>query len=212
MAGQAGYKVQIKIGGTAVPVTDEACTMTSAKNYIITDVDRRCMDRYATVTVSIDATPVDADLIFVNYLFGIVVLDASVADGVMTIDYSYVPVVDVACANSFSLEIAGDILDDTCFNQAGFRTKIYGLNDISASLEKIDLTDKSFIDAKLARNAVLVEFDFDGTGEDLARGWFIVESDNYSGDVGGLLQESIALQLEADDSSQVLRSFSFYSE
>ena len=216
MAGQAGYKVLIKIGGTAVPVVDEACTMTSANNYIVTDSTRRVMERFDTVTVEIDNVVVDPDLYFVNYLFGIVITDGGVTDGVMTITYSYVPVADVACATTFSLDITGDLLDTTCFKgtdpDAGFRTRLSGLNDVSASLESISLTDKTFLDAKIARDAVLVEWDFDGTETDMARGWFIVEADNYAGDVAGLVQESIQLQLEAEDSAQTLKSFSFYSE
>ncbi len=216
MAGQAGYKALIKVGGTPVPVTGEACTMTSASNYIITDPSRRAMERYDAVTVYIDGSPVDVDLRFVNYLFGIVILDGSVADGVMTIDYSYVPTAPVACANAFSLDLAGDVLDTTCFTgnnpAGGFRTRINGLNDVSSTLESIDLTDKTFANAKLARGSVLVEYDFDGTQTDMARGWFIVETDSQSMEVAGLLTESISLQLEAVDDAQSLKSFSFYTE
>lgn len=217
MAGQAGYKALIKVGGTPVPVTDEACAMTSPKNYIVTDATRRAVERYDSVTVKVDASPVDSSLYFIDYLFGIVILDGSVADGVMTIDYSYVPTVVAAGTNSFSLDLGGDVLDTTQFREStdpqhGFRTRINGLNDVSASMESIDLTNKTFVNAKLARNAVMVEFDFDGTGTDLARGWFIVETDNTSLEVAGLVGESISLQLEADDDAMALRSFSFYSE
>ena len=213
MAGQAAYKAKISIGGTGVPVTDEACTMTSANNYQITDATRRIVDRYTVPTVYIDATPVDADLFFFNYLFGIVITDGAVTDGTMTIDYTYIPTTEVACANAFTLEVGGDILDDTCFKAArannGFRNKIYGLNDISSTLESLAITDRKFSTAKIARNSVLMEWDFDGTGAEIARGWFVIESDNFTGEVSGLNQESISLQLEADDTENILRSFSF---
>jgi len=216
MAGQAGYKVQIKVGGDPVPVVDEACTFEAANFYSITDQTRSAMDRFDPVVVKIDSTIVDSDLYAIDYLFGVILTDPSVTDGTMTIDYSYVPLVDVACATSFNLDIAGDVLDTTCFKgndpSAGFRTRINGLNDVSASLDKIDITDKTFLDAKLARNALLVEWDFDGTQTDLARGWFIVENDNFSGEVAGLLQEAIQLQLEAEDSATALKSFSWQTE
>lgn len=213
MAGQAGYKTKVKIGGTAVPVVDEPCTMASANNYYITDATRNLFDRYTTVVVEIDNVVVDPTLLSINYLFGKIVTQAGVPDGVMTVSYSYIPTVDAACTNSTSLDITGDVLDDTCFKSAqannGFRTKILGINDISGSLENLSLVDKTFRDAKLNRNSVLVEWDFDGTGTEMARGWFVVESDNQANDLGGLIQNSISLQLNADDSNLLTRSFSF---
>lgn len=213
MSGQAGYKVAILIGGTAVPVTEELCTNTSGDIYQVTDATRRCFDRDAAVSVYIDDVLIDPSLYHINYLYGVITVDASVDNGVMDISYSYVPLTEVAGANTFSLDFSGDILDKTNFkdanSQAGFRSKTYGLNDVTSSLEKIDIADTSFLDAKIARGAVMIEYDFDRTDTFTARGWFIIETDGFSGDVGSLINESISLNLEANDSASALKSFSF---
>jgi hypothetical protein len=216
MAGQAAYKTKIKIGGTAVPTTDEAFTMLSPNNYSVTDITRQVIDRFTAVVVSIDATPIDDSLYSVNYLFGKVTTQVAVPDGVMTVTYSYIPTADVACSTAYTLDDASDILDQTCMQSAqangGLKVKLPGLREITASLESIAVSDHTLRDIYIGRTAVLLEFDFGGLGTDMARGWFFIENDNYSGDVGGLENESLSFQLDAQDEALKLRSFAYQFE
>ncbi len=115
-------------------------------------------------------------------------------------------------ATSPSLEIGGDILDNTeLATNAGFRTRCYGLHDWSASVDSnfVGLSNDPLIDdvngARALRNLRDAKFDrttllfrylptgstTDGTG---LMGKVLVESYGASGEVGGLETNSISLQ------------------
>jgi hypothetical protein len=114
-------------------------------------------------------------------------------------------------ATSPSLEIGGDLLDDTelATNQ-GFRSRVHGLSDFSASADSVfkPLTGNSGNDAasgakgfdivrtaKLNKTSILMRYlptgAVDANG---LQGQVIVETFSHSGDVGGLETVSISLQ------------------
>ena len=115
-------------------------------------------------------------------------------------------------ATSPSIEIGGDLLDDTDLaTNAGFRTRCYGLNDWSASVDSnwrmvtndgaIDDSNGSRVlavirDAKVAHN--ILEFRYLPVGEaNLAvglQGQVLVENFGQTGETGGLETVSISLQ------------------
>lgn len=115
-------------------------------------------------------------------------------------------------ATSPSLEIGGDVLDDTDLaTNAGYRSRCYGLHDWSANADSNykPVTGTPLVDAAsgatallLCRNAKLnrtglklrylpTGSDEDGTG---LEGDVLVESFGGSGEVGGLETVSISLQ------------------
>ena len=104
-----------------------------------------------------------------------------------------------APANSASLDAGGDLLDDTTFaNNAGYRSRIYGLRDWSISLTlEHEPSNTAFTDLKdawLNRSTVDVEYLPDGTAG--LSGTGVVESFNYSGDVGG--KETVEVTIQGD--------------
>ena len=115
-------------------------------------------------------------------------------------------------ATSPSLEIGGDVLDDTeLATNAGYRSRIHGLSDFSASVDSVfkplvggdgsaDIASGAkgldvIKQAKLARTTIMFRYlptgNVDANG---LKGNVIVETYNHSGDVGGLETISISLQ------------------
>jgi hypothetical protein len=114
-------------------------------------------------------------------------------------------------ATSPSLEIGGDILDDTeMATNAGYRSRIHGLSDFSMSADSIfkPLTGVALTDAasgakgfdiiktaKLTRASVLMRYLPTGVVDaNGLKGKVVVETFSHSGDVGGLETVSISFQ------------------
>jgi hypothetical protein len=116
-------------------------------------------------------------------------------------------------ATSPSLEMAGDVIDDTDLaSNAGYRTNCQGLNDWSSSVDSnfLGLTGVGPDDiasgahaidlvrtAKATRGTLLYQYlptgaDDDSTG---LQGTVLVETFNLAGDVGSL--ETVAISLKA---------------
>jgi predicted secreted protein len=100
-------------------------------------------------------------------------------------------------ATSPSLELAGDVLDDTDLkNNAGFRKRILGLSDFSCSADSNWSAGDAGLaivrNAKLNRTTIKVAYLPDGV--DGFMGNVVVETYNMAGEVGGLETVSISLQ------------------
>jgi hypothetical protein len=114
-------------------------------------------------------------------------------------------------ATSPSLEIGGDVLDDTeMATNAGYRSRIHGLSDFSMNADSIfkPLTGNAPNDAasgakgfdvlktaKLTRATIKMRYLPTGSVDvNGLQGNVIVETFSHSGDVGGLETVSISLQ------------------
>lgn len=102
-----------------------------------------------------------------------------------------------APANSASLDLGGDLLDDTKFtNSAAYRSRIYGLRDWTLNLtleqEPSDSAYTALKDAWLNGNTVNMEYLPDGTSG--LSGTGVVESFNYSGDPGSKETVDVTVQ------------------
>lgn len=194
--GEAAYKTSIRSGGVSTPFTAEATTSLGGNAFQITNAVRRVIDRKLPVVVRAGSTVVVPTSI--NYLFGIVQF-SSAQTGAVTIDASFIPLGLIGGSTEYSLEIGGDILDDTSFDltntNGGFRTKMYGLLDVSVSVGRNDDLSQAFKNFKLTRSEVLIEIR-PGGGTEVARGWFVLESVGSSGDVGGLEAEDLQFKLK----------------
>ena len=100
-------------------------------------------------------------------------------------------------ATASSLDIGGDVLDDTDFKtNAGFRTRVLGLSDWSSSIDANWTSGDAALAiiraAKLARTVIKFAYLPDGAAGYM--GNVVVENFNQSGDVGGLETISISLQ------------------
>lgn len=102
-------------------------------------------------------------------------------------------------ATSPSLDIGGDVLDDTeLASNAGYRSRVLGLHDFSVSADSnwsgADAAIALVRAAKLGRLPLFMRYLPDGTTTYGLKGAVVVESFNHSGDVGELETVSISLQ------------------
>jgi hypothetical protein len=113
-------------------------------------------------------------------------------------------------ATSPSLEIGGDVLDDTeMATNAGYRSRVHGLSDFSVSADSIfkPLTGTALTDAasgakgfdivktaKLTRATIKMRYLPTGNADaNGLQGNVVVETFGHAGDVGGLETVSISL-------------------
>jgi len=212
--GSPGWKATVKRSGTSTQFTDEAASLVSGKTYQIDDETKQVWDREQPVTVKDNGVLVDSSNIeFIDYLFGKVTFTAGyTVTGPVTVSGSYLPMQAVAGANAYNLNHTGDLLDDTDFEGAqangGYRTRLYGLRDVSASITRWDDLSKTFADIIKNRSVVVIEIR-PGGGPDVFRAFMVAESANESGDVAALESEEISFQLDGEG---VGKAFSWDTE
>lgn len=199
--GVASYQTVVERVGTSTSFTGESMSATSATNeYQIDDSAKSVWDRSATFTVYEDSVDVTDDVTEFNYVLGRVVF-GSAKSGSISVDGSYLPRQAVAGATSYTLSHGGDVLDDTDFGAGKWRTRIYGLRDVSVSIERWYPLNKHFLDAIKNQEIVVISIQPGGTAggsSEYARGYFVAETSELSGDVSSLESDSLSFQLDGD--------------
>jgi len=194
----AGYPTVIKLGGTTTAMTDQATTNTSGNIWQITDATRRVLDRDVLPTFEDAAVPISAaDILSIDYLFGIVEFTAAKTGPITFATGSFIPVTGIAGANAFTLNQSAGMLDDTEFAGDGSRSKVYGLRDVALSITRILAVEAVFFAAINNRTALFIEVQPGGSG-DIAKGWYVTESEVGSGDIEGLENTELSFQLDGD--------------
>lgn len=214
------YRISLRRAGTPTAFTDEAmstiatASTAQASAFQISSTVRDVWDRGSTVTFytsSGSTTPISStDIHNINYLFGRVYFK-STHSAVYTTG-TYIPMTDIAGANSFTLSMVQDILDDTEFGSTGFRSKAPGLADVQLAVTRWDSLNTFFDDLLIGSTGAYttgstlvaeLQTDPDNSGP-IARGWFKLETHNRSGDVASLETAEVNLALAdigADDST-----------
>jgi hypothetical protein len=136
----ASYKTVVKVPGTSTMFADEDMTLVSATTYQIEDATKQVWDRAVKPTFYDDGTEIpESSILRVNYLFGKVTL-ASPPSGTVTVDGNYLPMVEATGVKEHSFSLGGDILDQTTYeNNEGYRRRLSGLKDVSATLTGFDI-------------------------------------------------------------------------
>lgn len=200
---EVGYLTCVRAPGTSTAMTFEPMTNTSGNIFQITDTLRRVLDHAVTPTFEdTGESPQDipaSDILSIDYLFGIVTFATSKTGPVVVRTGNYMPMSDIAGANSYQLNQVGDVLDDTSFDvtrvNGGNRTRILGIRDVNVSVARWDQGTQEFFDALNNRTILMIEVRPGGAGE-TARGWFVTESENHAGDVSGLESADLSFQLD----------------
>jgi hypothetical protein len=181
------YLTEIYSHGLRVVVTDEPALRLSANKYQITDTTRRLIDPDTEVTVTgLTVTAVD-------YVQGIVTLATDPA-GSIAVDFAYLSKSKIGGSNSYSVELAGGILDSTEFDNGGYRTNVYGLFEVTVTIDRYDDLVQKFKMHKAGGEKVFIEIRI-GQGALLLAGWFILETSSSAGDLGSLESESLNFKL-----------------
>lgn len=208
----AGYLTKVRVSGIPTAMSTENLSTfggsSTAPIYSMDSTLREVWDRKVTPTFrigsSVGSTIASTAIVDINYVFGRVTLNSTVAGGVLNVVGTYMPMADAAGAHSYTLTQVMDVLDDTDFTSTGFRSKNLGLADVSLSLntwEPLSTQFREFLVASSTsarRDTPLVAEVNPGGSTLFARGWFVVENDNLSGDVSGLEEASISLQIDGD--------------
>ncbi|MEE8599216.1 MAG: hypothetical protein V3S69_06890 [Dehalococcoidales bacterium] len=201
--GFAGYLAEIYDPGTPTGMTDEATTLVSGKTYQIDDITKRMLDRGVAIIIDDAASPVAAvDILNIDYLFGRVTFTSGYSvSGAITFDTaSYLPLVQLARANSYTLTMTADAIDESDFVavQANAGTRIFtpGLRSVNLELGGIFDDAASFKDVITARTELIISLDVVGDGSTEARGFFKLATTSQGGAVGALEDETLNFNLQ----------------
>ena len=204
--GFSGYKAEIKKVGTAVAFTAEDMTLVSGKTYAIDDATKDIWDRSeATMDILDNAVSVAAaDILNIDYLFGRVTFVAGYTPTTpITATGKSFPVAAAGKANSYTLTMTADQIDETDFTTAqansGHRIFKPGLRTVSLELGGIFDATESFKVDVTARAEVIIEIDPAGDGTSIARGFFRLATAGQSGAVGALEDETTNWELTVPD-------------
>jgi len=204
MAGLAGYTTTVKMTGTPTAMSSEAMSTnsTAANTYKVTTATKRIFDRAASfsffeaTTTGGRAAIAAGDISAIDYLFGKVTFSSTQSEPV-TVSGNYLPATNVAGANTYGMDMTRELLDRTDFTSTGFRQRHPGLVDVSLTVSRFDSVDLTFINAINSTQTVVCEVRPGGTGSSEAgRGFFLVESENRSGDISGLETGELSFQLD----------------
>lgn len=203
--GFAGYVTKIMKSGTPTTMTASPMSLVSGKIYKITDATKNVWDRLTAVTVLDNAAAVSAaNILSIDYLFGVVTfIPAYTPTGAITVTGKYLPTIQVAGANGFTLTQSANSVDNTDYVLAqansGLRVYTYGLKTVKLSLKGFYKASNAFQALILARSECIVEINLDGTGLTCARGWFKPLTTQQSGNVGELESSSLDFTLSVPD-------------
>jgi hypothetical protein len=202
--GFAGYKAELKRVGTPTTMTSEAMTLVSGKTYKITNAAKEIWDRSQALTFNDGGLIAVPNILNIDYLFGQVTFIASYTPaGAVTVTGKYFPTAAAGCANSYTLTMSADAIDESCFStvQANNGTRIYrsGLKTVALELTGIFNATENFKSILIARSEIIIEIDPAGDGSSVARGFFKLSTTGQSGAVGALEEEKTSWMLQVPD-------------
>lgn len=155
----------------------------------------------------------------INFLFGMFTLDASIDPGEaaqVRVTGEYIPVSEgefiegtdpeefradtrIAFCDSYDLALEAVVLDKTGFREAqiseGSRVREAGLIDSNVSLTGFGRMSSAISDAFHDREPVLIEI-IPGNGEEIFRGWYVVDTDSLGGAVDDLETGDLSFQMD----------------
>jgi hypothetical protein len=201
----AGYASTVKVSGTPVSMTGEACTSIAYQTFQIIAAARRLVDPAQAVTVKDNGTTIASTLWSFNYITGTVVFSSGyIATGPVTIDGYYLPVAAILEVKSFNLSVKPNLLDSTSFDSGGAVAKKAGLVTCSGSfaflsLATADLDTGTGGDQSLhafLENATpkLLEFGL-GSAASYFRAWALLSGVEEKADVNGLVEGTSNFEL-----------------
>lgn len=214
--GLAGFLTKINITGTPTAMSSQAMSThsTVANTYRINSTARRVWDRDAAFTFfknsgTTAVAAIGSSLISnINYLFGKVTFTTafnSTADEPVSVSGNYLPLQAIPGGHAYNLNINRENQDDTDYQTSGWRSRVPTFVDVSLSVSRFDNVDLEIRDFLVSGGSFVVEVRPGGVSDVVGRGFFIVESETRSGDVGGL--ESGDVQFQIDSTTEANFSF-----
>lgn len=213
--GFAGYVAKVSKSGTPTTFTTSAFSLVSGKTYKITDATKNIWDRATAVSVFDNAVAVSgANILSIDYLNGrVTFVGGYTVTGPVTATGKYLPMTQVAGANSFTLTQNATAIDNTDFvvaqGNTGFRVYICGLKTVKLGLKGFYKVSNAFEALVAARSECVIEINPDGGGLTVARGWFKPLTTGQSGGVGALEDQSLDFTLSVPDQTGITIPFAW---
>jgi len=206
--GFAGYKATVKKAGTSTSTTGESMSQLDGQTYMIDDFSKSLWDQGANVIVYDNGSDVTSNVNNINYLFGQVTFeDTYTVSGPVTVDCSYFPLSSFGKAGDFTLTMSAETKNETdrdsVQSNGGFRVYSMGLRTVSLELSSFYDTANNFFTTLKNREQIIIEINPDGNSKSVARGYFRLITDEQSGEVGALEEESVTFNLNVQDANQV---------
>ncbi len=213
--GVAGYNAVLKRSGFETAMTAEAMstvagsTETAGTHWQIDDATKEIFVRTVIQGFLNGASTISStDIVDINYLFGKVIFNTTYPSAAVNVTGQFFPTSNIAGAHAYTLTQQNDVLDDTDFTSTGFRSKVMGLQTVDLSVTRWDSLDLEFIHDILgtttgrdARIPLVAEIQPGGGSNPVARGYFVMEAENRSGDVSGLESADVSLQLDGNSAA-----------
>ena len=203
MTGSASYNTIIYKGGSPVTVTDASTTaqLSGTTVYRIDTapgINRRVIDPDSEIVVEVDGVVAPSGTWKVkSHLNGEIQFDDDQdADAVVTVTYKYIPTAVLAQCTNKEISLTSNVIPSTTFDDNGNTSNTQGLLDVSITIERNDNFDKSVMDELKTRERFYIIISLAG-GKEFVRGWFNIESDNFSGGLDDIENESISFKLDA---------------
>ena len=207
--GFAGYVAKLSKSGTPTTFTTSAFSLVSGKTYKITDATKNVWDRSTAVNFFDNAVAVSgANILSVDYLNGrVTFVPGYTVTGPVTATGKYMPITQIAGANSFTLTQNAGAIDETDYivaqGNTGFRVYTPGLKTVKLALKGFYKVSNAFEALVAARSECIIEINPDGGGLTVARGWFKPLMTAQSGSVGALEDQSLDFTLSVPDQTGI---------
>jgi len=185
-----GHKASIKVQSSGVSMTDEPTTGTANLSYQITNSARRILDMNTTLLVE-DGGTTTSENYTVDYLNGRIIFATATAR-VITVTGAYMTPVTVATANTYTVTVNSDALENTPF-ESSHRTYQGGLVTGTANLGRYHVSDDLIIDEILAGNYLIIELFVSATEKISFYG--LIATDSVDAAVEALITETIYIQI-----------------
>lgn len=200
--GFAGYVADLKrISGASTPMVAQAATLVSGLTYQITDATRRIMDRVTATIILDNAVAVAAaDILSIDYLYGrVTFVPGYVVTGPITITGAFFTTAIIAKGRSFTLTQTAEAVQTSVFEtvqaNGGHHTFQPGLKTVALEISGVFDAANDFQDLVKNRAEIIIEINPDGSNQSICRGFFKAMTQNQSGNVGDLEEETISFTL-----------------
>lgn len=187
--GLVGKNVSIKVSGKGVPATDLATVTSDYITYQIADELRQVIALNAPIVVKNHGEKTD-EKYKVNRLNGTITFETTDETRVITVDCTYLPLINVAEAHTVSYTEGVDLHEVPRFGDE-YKRRIPGLKYASGSLTQWDILDSTFTDALTSGNPVLIEYKHSVTGK-TNRLFAYLESVEMSAAIDNPQEESVS--------------------
>lgn len=185
----AGKDVIIKVSGQGVVATDLPTVTTDNKTYQITDTLKQVIALNTPVTVKNNGV-VTTEKFKINRLQGKIEFETVDDTRVITVDCTYLPLIQVAEAHVASYTEATDLHEVPRFGDTHKR-RIPGLKYASGSLNHWDILDSTFDDALVSGKPVVLEYKHSETGN-TKRLFALLESTEMSLAIDNPYEQSVS--------------------